>query len=325
MIYSRELPLLSHDRVQSVHKDDYGVICAVMMAISLAYCVYIGIMDPALVGENSGSLDAASIMLIQKVKVLIISSGILFLSLWTMGYKTEIPEEPYNAERETWFGHKMSEEGEWKHIPAVLCATYSFVLSYGSIVSLIAGPSMHVLTIPAFYIIGLIAFYIWHVAAHEWEDSELHREHMRHHQVRYPQHDFYGDFNDHVQTQRRARDSKPHTTLSLMRPMGSATTNTIAHEGPLVLAVIAIVVGANLILGVTLLGCAFALVGFVFMSLFGSAIHISFHERDFELEPYAWYRELRALHLIHHMHHKNYAMVNVILDMIFCSFLLSNH
>mmetsp|Transcript_19179 Transcript_19179/g.31834 ORF Transcript_19179/g.31834 Transcript_19179/m.31834 type:complete len:135 (-) Transcript_19179:125-529(-) len=118
---------------------------------------------------------------------------------------------------------------------------------------------------------------------------------MLHHQVRYPQRDFYGDFDDDVQGERRTRDLTPHTMLSLMNPMEGNTTSNIAHEGPLVIAVIAILFCAKLIFGVTILTCCFAFLGYAFMSLFGSAVHLSFHERGFQLEAYAWYRELRSL------------------------------
>ena len=63
--------------------------------------------------------------------------------------------------------------------------------------------------------------------------------------------------------------------------------------------------------------------GNMVMALVGSALHISFHVRDFQLEPYAWYRELRTLHYFHHLDRKNFAMANIIVDLIFCSLLIS--
>jgi hypothetical protein len=44
-----------------------------------------------------------------------------------------------------------------------------------------------------------------------------------------------------------------------------------------------------------------------------------FHDRDFELEPCAWYRELRSLQMIRHMYRKNYAMVSVSVMLYFAT------
>jgi hypothetical protein len=321
MMRSEELPSASHDASQSAYKRNSSLIWAFVLVFPLAYCVYAGL---APCSEKEDAIKAATFILVQKVKVFIVSSIVFVLSLWTMKTKSEIPDLLYDSENETWFGHRMSRAGEWENIPITLCATYSFVLSYGALVSLVAGYETHVLTVPAFYLVGLVAFYMWHVAAHEWESSELHRVHMLHHQVRYPQSDFYGDYDHDVQSERQAYGLSPRTMLALMNPT-SSTTTTIAHEGPLVVAVVAIVFVGHLVFRVTILASLLVLLGFGFMSTFGSAVHMSFHERGFELEPYAWYRELRSLHMIHHMHRKNYAMVNVLLDIAFCSFLLTDH
>jgi hypothetical protein len=58
---------------------------------------------------------------------------------------------------------------------------------------------------------------------------------------------FIGDFDDDVQAERQTRGSTPPTMLSLMNPLTGKTTNTIAHEGPLVMAIIAIVLVGNLV------------------------------------------------------------------------------
>ena len=103
-----------------------------------------------------------------------------------------------------------------------------------------------------------------------------------------------------------------------------ASTVRVAHEGPIFLGMASILGFAKFVLGTSTVTCMFALVGYVFMASLGSAIHMSFHERGFHLEPYAWYRELRSLHMIHHIHRKNYAMVNVLVDIVFGSLLLSD-
>lgn len=275
-------------------------------------CVAIGV---------AGALVLPSVrpVVFQKLMVLATACFILWLSLSTMMQPSSIPIDAYNETRQTWFGHRMSKEGEWSHIPVVLCATYSFVFAYGSLVSLIS-PATNVVTIPAFYVCGLIGFYMWHLAAHQCEGSELHRHHMEHHQERYPQRDYYGDEHPAVQQERQDR-GKPHTLLSLMNPVASTTTS-LAHEGPLLFIVALVVIFARMVLAVSLASCFFALLGYALMAAVGTAMHMSFHERDFQLEPYAWYRELRSLHMIHHMHRKNYAMVNVLLDVAFGSLLL---
>ena len=259
-----------------------------------------------------------------KIKVLAITLTLFFSSMIVMARKSDVPEDPYDPVRETWFGHRMAREGEWKNIPVVLVAMYSLVVAYGAVVSIATGPDTPLVCMPAFYIVGMVAFYLWHMAAHQLQNTELNRVHMLHHQDRFPQHDFFGDFIPSMQDARRARGGDPQTMLSLMNPFRrEAEPTSLAHEGPLVLAVVAVIVFAKFVLHVSTAACVSALFGFLLLVSVGSAIHMSFHERGFELEPYAWFRELRALHMIHHMHRKNYAMVNVILDIMFCSLLLS--
>jgi len=251
---------------------------------------------------------------------LLLLSGVIFAnSLVAMNQPSPVPRFTKDNDRGTWFGHLMAQEGEWRHIPVVLCANHSFVLFYGAVASIVTG--CPVLCIPTFYIYGLAVFYIWHWAAHNWEGSELNRIHMQHHQDQYPQHDYFGDNDFIVQSQRAERDGRAANLLVLMNPCISTTT-TWAHEGPIVLAIVAVILAARIIFELSLGTCAFILVGLSFMGSFGSALHISFHERDFQLEPYAWFRELRSLHMLHHMHRKNYAMVNILLDLVFCSLML---
>merc|ERR1711959_501793 len=39
---------------------------------------------------------------------------------------------------------------------------------------------------------------------------------------------------------------------------------------------------------------------YMFMGLAGNAMHTSYHFRNFHLEQYEWYLELRSLHWLHH-------------------------
>lgn len=286
----------------------------VTFALTLAlliFCFNIALFHPVAAGYSFAV----------RVWLLFFAGAILASSLHCMSLCTSsVPQEPYNERNRTWFGHRMSYEGEWRNIPVVLCATWSFVLCLGGITSL--STDCHILVIPGFYLVGLVVFYAWHWLAHGCVGTELHHIHMEHHQDRYPPQDFYGDSHDGVQQQRMSRGNRAATIWELMiDPSGSATM-TISHEGPLVFAIGIVLIGANLLLGVSLSTCAFAACGYLFMASFGSAIHMSFHERDFDWECYVWYRELRSLHMIHHIQRKNFAMVNILLDLVFGSLLI---
>ena len=289
------------------------------LAILLTAMFLVPLVIYILIRHDATSRDTE---LFHKMRLLLLGLSALCLgsSLAAMSQRSPIPRLPYDVHMSTWFGHFMSKEGEWQHIPVVLCATYSFVFMYGAIASLVTG--CPILCIPTYYLLGLVLFYLWHWAAHEWEGSQLHQIHMLHHQDRYPRHDFCGDNHPAVQQERADRGNRAATLLALMNPVGSTTT-TWAHEGPLLLGIVGILLVARLVMGLSWGTCAFVLCGFLFMGTFGSAIHMSFHERGFELEPYAWYRELRSLHMIHHMHRKNFAMVNILLDLVFSSLMLS--
>lgn len=58
------------------------------------------------------------------------------------------------------------------------------------------------------------------------------------------------------------------------------------------MAVLAIILIAKFSLDISTATCILALLGYAFMSLFRSAIQMSFHERNFQHEPYTWYREV---------------------------------
>jgi len=260
------------------------------------------------------------------VVLLVVATTMLTLCLRTMfAYPTLIPLVDYNDVEQTWFGHRMALPGEYQHIPVVLCATYAFVIAFGALASLMCHVS--VATIPLFYVAGLVAFYLWHVADHTLPDSELRRIHMIHHHEKYPQHLFYGNQEgwDGMEEQDllQARSVPLVTLFSLMFQPKETTSFRWSHEGPLLGMLLAIVFVAHFCMDVPWSACGFAVTGYSLMASLGSAIHMSFHEIGFEWEPYPWYRELRALHMIHHMHRKNYAMVNVMVDVVFGSLMVS--
>jgi hypothetical protein len=211
------------------------------------------------------------------------------------------------------FGDQMAGEGETGHIWKSLAASYSFLVAIGGLAAVTTGCSL--VTIPIYYLLGMTAFYWWHYAAHSLH-GPMHDIHMQHHKKDFPSNDYYGDKSGAIE---RDYTAPPTSLLCLMDPRASMTA-TVTHEGPLAGAMLAIVVGGRVLAHTSIPTLAVVLAGYVFMALVGSALHVSFHVRDFELEPFAWYRELRALHYVHHLQHKNFAMVNVHADQVFGSF-----
>lgn len=207
----------------------------------------------------------------------------------------------------------MAKEGEIGNIWKSTATLYSFLAAYGALAAIVTGCSLT--TIPLYYVIGMDAFYAWHYAAHLWE-GPMHDVHMRHHKNDFADDDFYGDASGALA---RAFKAPPTTLLRLMDPRSSMTAS-IVHEGPLAAAMLLIIVGGRVLAHTSILALAFVLAGYLLMALIGSALHISFHVRNFELEPFSWYRELRALHYVHHLQHKNFAMVNIHADYVFGSF-----
>jgi hypothetical protein len=248
-----------------------------------------------------------------------------------------------DANDKTWFGHHMAFEGSYQNLPIVTCASFTAIGLMSVVTSLSTG--CHLLTIPIYYVVGLVIFYGWHVAAHYWTGSDLQKVHMQHHQDYYPPHDFYGDLHPAVQASRRRRGYRAATLLELTIPRATAvgavgTTSDasgstdarpapvekgpvrLAHEGPLIVVLAVLILLSYFVLDMSIGVCLWVLAIYIVMGLIGSAIHMSFHERGFWLEPYAWYRELRALHMIHHVRRRNFAMVNIWLDLVFCSLMV---
>lgn len=207
----------------------------------------------------------------------------------------------------------MAKEGEVSNVWKSTAAVYSFLATYAALAAIITG--CHLATVPVYYVMIMVAFYGWHYASHTYH-GPMRDVHMRHHKRYYAFNDFYGDKSGAIRQQFVV---PPTTLLTLMNPRNSMTLE-LAHEGPLALAGLTILIAGCLLAHTSYGTLAFLLVGAVFMALIGSALHKSFHVRGFELEPFAWYRELRALHYLHHVHHVNFAMVNVHVDRVFGSF-----
>lgn len=141
--------------------------------------------------------------------------------------------------------------------------------------------------------------------------------HMAHHVVSYPAKDFYGD-NERMIFQQFGKDCP--TMLDLCNPAGTIVGD-FWHEGPLYVFFIGIVVAGRIYLQTNAIAFGFIFFGVTVMSVLGNAFHMSFHVRNFELEKYQWYMELRTLHYIHHLGdmQSNLAMVNLGMDSIFSS------
>lgn len=224
----------------------------------------------------------------------------IFIKL--MSVKSSVP----HVSKDQWFGDAMANEGEINEIWKSTGGSYAALMVTASTASLVTGCS--IFTLPAYYLVGMVAFYGWHVLAHK-PSSCMNEAHRLHHYKEYNIGDFYGDKSGAIQ---RTCGKPPTRLVDLLSPRAS-TTMDFNHEGPLLVAMPLILV-AGAALGTSLATLGFVLAGYMTMALVGCAIHMSFHVRGFELEPFAWYRQLRALHLVHHSHHKNFAMVNMHAD-----------
>ena len=232
--------------------------------------------------------------------------------------RSPVPSEP---EKRGSYGDRMALDGECCHIVMLLGAYYSLIGMLASVDAMLDGDSAStrsLLRIPLFYLSGMVMFMVWHLLAHYLPESNpLKRAHMVHHRNNYPSGDFYGDDTEEGQ---RLNQAKP-TLLQLMSPFQSSTAS-LQHEGTLFM-LMAVPVASAAFMQVPWHSIGLAAAMYLVVALVGSAIHISFHIRNFELEPYAWYRELRSLHLLHHETRKNFAMVNMILDFLLHTLQLS--
>ena len=231
-------------------------------------------------------------------------------------------ERPHDAEDRE-FGDLMAAEGETSNIHALILLVYAFMAGYAALTSYVTG--CHILTVPGFYLAGMIAFYLWHQLAHSQTFSsfmqrvglgyfaEMYEMHMVHHLIHFPPKRFYGtaklnkemypdgrpnlwNLMDITKTTNIASGTKAEKTF------GQKSHSPLAHEWPLILEMVLILVGGYWFIP----GCSLLTILFVFglytaVALVGNGLHMSFHVRHFHLEKYAWYRELRTLHYIHHL------------------------
>jgi hypothetical protein len=259
------------------------------------------------------------------------------------------------------FGDLMAGEGEVSHIPKVVLCIYFFLMGYSYVTARLTGCSL--LVVPAYYIVGMVGFYNWHRMAHsEWLHelfvkwgfpyfAELHEIHMEHHLERFPPTDFYGSaklfaklYPSGKPTIWSLMDLTKTTNIADGTAMESSTAKTakkkkcagnsapahsfLAHEWPVVLTGSGILFCGMLppfrVSGATT-GMVFVLY-FLQASLM-NALHMSFHVRNFHLEKYKWYLELRTLHYIHHLGDMktNFAMMNLGLDGFFKSLAIEDH
>jgi len=259
------------------------------------------------------------------------------------GYDGRLGGEPGRE-----FGDRMALEGETSHIPLILAPMYGAIHAWAVFTQWATGCS--VWTIWAYYAAGMVACNAWHLLAHSgrfhsWCKrvglgylAELHEMHMEHHLERFPPSNFYGT------TQLFAKmypNGKPTiwTLLDVTRTtnIGDGTTlskelnkhsrphSPLAHEWPLLAQILVILVVARFACGQTWGTTACAFVLFAVQVSVETALHMSYHVRDFHLERYGWYRELRALHYLHHLGDmkSNLLMVNTGLNQVFHSLALT--
>jgi sterol desaturase/sphingolipid hydroxylase (fatty acid hydroxylase superfamily) len=290
------------------------VMVAIGMCATLAWCGPAGtpLIEIQVVSKVASTVQD-NIALVQKVAAYIDGLGATYTAfiasivclavfMKLMSEKSPVP----HAKKDQWFGDSMANEGEINEIWKSTGGSYAALMVTASTASLVTGCS--IFTLPAYYCVGMVAFYGWHVLAHT-PSSCMNKAHRLHHYKEYNTGDFYGDKSGAIQ---RTYGKPPTRLVDLLSPRAS-TTMDLNHEGPL-LAAMALVLATGAALGTSLATLGFVLAGYMTMALVGCAIHMSFHVRDFELEPFAWYRQLRALHLVHHSHHKNFAMVNMHAD-----------
>eukprot|EP00940_MAST-03C_sp_MAST-3C-sp2_P003418 g3418.t1 len=231
------------------------------------------------------------------------------------------------------FGDHMSKEGETSHVPTIILIMYGMLYAWSWIASKVTGCSIW--TMFFYYLAGMAAFYLWHVLAHSEFMGEMHSIHMEHHLERFPPTDFYGSAELYAQMYPNGKptifslmDLRGTTSIadgtSASREMdraGKRKHTPLAHEGPLLLFLILILVVGFIVFKTSLLTLGFVFVLFLVVSIVGNALHMSFHVRGFHLEKFEWYRELRALHYIHHLGDmkSNLAMLNLGMDGLFGS------
>ena len=81
----------------------------------------------------------------------------------------------------------------------------------------------------------------------------------------------------------------------------TSTNFTIWHEGILYALLFVALMIEHFVFGYSWLTVSLSLLMSAFIGAVGSALHSSFHVRNFQFEKYDWYLELRALHYIHHL------------------------
>ena len=313
--------------------------------IGAKFCI--GTLDPADHDEPplTDAADAAA------------GGGLRTLSDKTSYYSVSSDVDGYDTrkggEEGREFGDHMASEGETSHIHSIILVLYGLLCGWSLLTSYVTSCSIWVM--PTYYLVGMIGFYGWHVLAHA--DSmhrifkslglnylaELHEIHMEHHLERFPPGDFYGSAESYAEMYPKGRPSiwtlldltkttniadgtsfedKVNTKKKKSGTSGVAAHSPLAHEWPvLFLVVLNLTVGMLPPFNSSLSTTGMVFVWYFVQGVVINAFHMSFHVRNFHLEKYAWYRELRTLHYIHHLGDmkSNLAMVNLGLDGFFNS------
>lgn len=240
---------------------------------------------------------------------LIVSSAMALIAGILASRKSPIPDDGQQGS----FGDRMASEGETGNLWVIKGAMYSVLFAYSDAVSIITGCSQW--TMIGYYGVGLNAFYFWHRIAHHSRSGPTHQVHMLHHKTYFPPDDFYGDRTNAITSM---YECATPTLWDLMTHTDDGSFRW-SHEGLLVAMFGAVIMGGKILVRSTYRTLFAAAIMYTAMGVLGTAIHMSYHVRNFQLEPYAWYREMRSLHLIHHLRRANYSIVNTAIDFVYRS------
>lgn len=214
---------------------------------------------------------------------------------------------------DTFFGDQMAGHAEISHLPRIKAPLYSALVAYSAAVGMALHAPAYAMLL--YYVAGLSVYYCWHRLAHCAAAGDIYKVHMEHHHEHFPPDDFYGDSSGAVEA---IYGEPTPTLLGLLKDTKQGRVRW-SHEGSLVAAFVVLLLGGQYAAHCSWWVTLAAAVMYAVMATIGTAMHMSYHVRNFEMERFAWYRELRTLHLIHHMRNANFAMVNTTIDLAYGS------
>lgn len=245
----------------------------------------------------------------------------LFFLLTILSIESKIPENNNSQE----FGDHMAEKNNIGSIWKPILTEWCIVFFYSLLATHFTKDSIYI--IPIYYLFANIGFYFWHYYAHV-SKGEVNKVHMDHHILNFNSNNFYGDKN--MVSKKIYKDYTP-TFFELLNPKyGTQIQNDFTvddkdnfvfeHDGSLLLILCIILLVGKLYFHTKTLTLSLILILYIASVTFQSALHISYHVRNVNLEKYDWFRELRAVHFHHHLHNKNFSIIDMGIDVLFGSF-----